>query len=224
MDITCIADLHGHYPELKGGDLLIVAGDLTARDTIFDHADFQGWLNLQPYNKKIFISGNHDNNSDKNFHWDDSIEYLCDSGTEFEGLKIWGTPWTLTFPGINPHCTAFTGTEEELSAKFAMIPEDTDILISHGPAYGILDKVKINGLYKISEPPQQVYEHCGSKSLYAWLNYVGRPLIHVFGHIHENYGISEVFATRNDKRMQSINCSQMNEDYDAVNKPIRIIL
>src|ERR1044071_9160006 len=60
MIIDCISDLHGFKPSLQGGDLLIVAGDLTARDTMQEHVDFLWWLDEQPYEKKIYIAGNHD--------------------------------------------------------------------------------------------------------------------------------------------------------------------
>src|SRR6187402_1527746 len=183
MKITCVADLHGFYPKLDGGDLLIIAGDLTSRDEIEQYEEFSDWLKAQEYRKKIFISGNHDNRmTDKsaqkyfcpikrNY---EEFEYLCDSGTEFEGLKIWGSPWTKTFEGINPKCCAFTvDTEEELAAKFALIPEDTDILITHSPPFGILDHCS-NG-------------HVGSKSLRSTINRI-KPKIHIFGHIHENGG------------------------------------
>src|SRR6185436_18921144 len=111
MEIDCISDLHGHYPKLEGGDLLIVAGDLTATDTEYQHDDFFVWLNSQPYKKKIFIAGNHDNYLQKNNEkfiktlQKSDLEYLYDSGTEFEGLKVWGSPWTNWFPQVNPKCT-----------------------------------------------------------------------------------------------------------------------
>src|SRR5690606_22101282 len=71
-----------------------------------------------------------------------NIEYLCDSGTEFEGLKIWGSPWTKTFLNMNPHCKAFTcDTEEELAEKWDLIPANIDILITHSPPYSILDEI-----------------------------------------------------------------------------------
>jgi len=210
MRITAISDLHGHFPQLEGGDLLIVGGDLTARDTIYEHAEFLGWLNLQPYKKKIFIAGNHDNNADKKFEWDESISYLCDSGTEFEGLKIWGSPWTKTFPGINPHCKAFTvDTEEELEEKWDLIPEDIDILITHSPPYGILDK-------------NSKQEHCGSESLFKEL-YRIKPKLHVFGHIHESYGILGNLPEHYSIN-QFVNASHVNERYQPVNSPVRIIL
>ncbi len=225
MIIDCISDLHGFYPKLDGGDLLIVAGDLTARDTFIEYVQWYQWVEKQDYKKVIWISGNHDNCiQNKEFeHTDEyaidekdnryiTIEHLCDSGTEFEGLKIWGSPWSLTFPGMNPHCKAFTvDTEDELMEKFDKIPHDTDILITHTPPSTILDLV-------------DGYKHCGSKYLYNWLKYVERPKLHVFGHIHEGYGQKEVFATYNDKMMISVNASHVNERYQPVNKPIRIIL
>ena len=220
MDITCIADLHGFYPELEGGDLLIVAGDLTARDDILQYKYFNRWIGNQIYKKKVVICGNHDMFLERcvrpAYKYLNKATYLCDSGTEFEGLKIWGSPWTLTFPGINPHCTAFTGTEEDLKAKFDLIPDDIDILVTHGPPYGILDMVYDRSL--------EALKSVGSKSLSRrilglsspWIS--KKPKFHIFGHIHEGYD-SCVHEGRN-----YINCSHVNERYEPVNKPVRIIL
>lgn len=230
MIIDCISDLHGHYPELEGGDLLIVAGDLTARDLENEHALFDYWINEQPYTKKVVIAGNHDNMLVEKRIEFQFCDYLCDSGTEFEyeeplprhvegqncidtyfytpkKLKIWGSPWTLTFPGINRRCTAFTGTEEELEAKFSLIPADTDILITHGPPYGILDKT-VRG------------KHVGSKSLQMQLFTRLNPKLLVCGHIHESYGTEP----KGGFVEYAANCSHVNENYDPVNKPIRIEL
>ena len=227
--IDCIGCLHGHYPKLDGGDLLIVTGDLTARDKREEYLEFGYWIKNQKYRKKIIICGNHDGfiervhedcePSDFDIPHSFSInpfklfdcEYLCDSGTEFEGLKIWGSPWSLWFDGINPRCTAFTGNEEKLAEKFALIPHDIDILITHSPPYSILDKIEGE-------------EHVGSKSLYVWFKYGGRPKLHIFSHIHEEYGQAEVFDRYNDSMVKHVNCSIMNEKYEPVNKPIRITL
>src|ERR1700722_1998733 len=114
MIIDCISDLHGHYPELEGGDLLIISGDFTAMDTEENWLSFENWICSQKYKEKIIIAGNHDNflaSMDEHRmwkYWDKvGITYLCDSGTEFKGLKIYGSPWTHRFPRINPKCCAF---------------------------------------------------------------------------------------------------------------------
>ncbi len=240
MIIDCISDLHGFYPELEGGDLLIVAGDLTAAEGADEQLEFISWLQASRYKKKVVIAGNHDNwlekvkRRDPFLYW--GIEYLCDSGTEFEyeepsckewgsregplgivpyekkKLKIWGSPWTKTFEGINPHCKAFTvDTEDELMDKFNLIPHDIDILITHEAPLGILDKTTKGN-------------SSGSAALFAWLKYVGRPRVHVFGHIHEAYGQVEFFASHGNKMMISVNASYVNERYQPVNKPMRIEL
>jgi len=215
MIIDCISDLHGFFPELSGGDLLIVAGDLTARDSLVEHYQFGDWLKQPNYKKKVVIAGNHDGRleelgivpSDNYFH---CSSYLCDSGTEFEGLKIWGTPWTKTFPGINPKCCAFTcDTEEELDIKFSLIPDDTDILISHGPFLHILD---------------QNYDGyaCGSPALRDAVDRV-KPKLFICGHIHEQGG-NQLMYKHSGPNTWCVNCSYVNERYNPVNKPVRIIL
>src|ERR1700744_38890 len=174
MIIDCISDLHGYFPKLDGGDLLIIAGDLTSRDERDQYVEFFKWLYLQKYKRKILVAGNHDNWLQELFiipNEPTDLDYLCNSGTEFEGLKIWGTPHSLRFDGVNPRCTAFMGTENDLKEKYDLIPEGIDILISHTPPYSILDK-NIYG------------EHCGSKSLRNAMFRV-KPKYLVCGHIHE---------------------------------------
>jgi Icc-related predicted phosphoesterase len=216
MDITLISDLHGYYPKLHGGDLLIVAGDLTACDLGMQYAQFRNWLCNQEYTKKIVITGNHDNliaNGRWNIDPPEGFEYLCDSGTEFEGLKIYGSPWTKTFPNMNSKCKAFTvDTEEELYNKFVQIPADTDILITHSPAYGIFDSLERYTAYGKTQ------EYVGSMSLRN-ISMKIKPKIHVFGHIHEHGGkLMDTGLTK------FVNASHVNEVYEPINKPIRIIL
>lgn len=228
MIIDCISDLHGHYPKLEGGDLLIIAGDLTCNDTISDWKKFYDWMDTLNYSRRVYIGGNHDNFLVKALNsseadrlgldrGDPRDDYLCDSGTEFEGLKIWGSPWTLKFDGMNPNCMAFTcDTEEELAEKWALIPDDIDILVTHGPSRGSLD-TSVDGV------------RCGSVSLLRWIaDQVDTLKIHVCGHIHEGYGIRDhrkIQLELNGKLAPVfINCSHVNDRYEPVNRPIRVIL
>lgn len=212
MIVDCISDLHGFYPELKGGDLLILAGDYTARDTFSEFEQFYKWLIDQNYKRKIFIAGNHDNTLFKfakapvlNLP---GIQYLYDNGTEFEGFKIWGSPWTKGFCGMNPNHKAFTlDSEEELKKKWALIPDDVDILITHSPPYGILDRINRNN-------------HVGSKSLQMELFTRLKPKLLVCGHIHESYGKAHPGGIVE----KVINASHINGVFDPVNPPIRLIL
>jgi Icc-related predicted phosphoesterase len=238
MIIDCIADLHGHYPKLEGGDLLIVAGDLTASDTKAEYAKFNYWLDAVSfcYKKVILIAGNHDNLAQQ---YGVEIlptfcEYLCDSGTEFEyeipsntewgsrsgplgavpyekrKLKIWGSPWTKTFEGMNPHCKAFTcETEEELAEKWVLIPDDVDILVTHSPPQQVRDWVR--------DYREGAIKACGSESLRNAYRRI-KPKMHVFGHIHEGYGQDGNSSTT------FVNASHVNERYEPVNKPIRVEL
>ncbi len=229
MKIDCISDLHGYFPSLDGGDLLIVAGDLTGRDTIDQWGDFFEWLSRQRYTKKIFIAGNHDGLLE---HCDPrvkakevcgvdfinhGIEYLQDSGTEFNGYKIWGSPWTSWFEGLNPNCAAFTKkTEYELYQQWKLIPRDTDILITHNPPHGILDTVRDYHTRK--------EKNIGSLTLLQGLEEI-QPKLHVFGHIHEHGGKTVLLkGWMGDKNTQCMNVAWCNEMYEPTNKPQRYIL
>ena len=225
IDCTLISDLHGHYPkDLPGGDLLIVAGDVTNND---HEAPFAVWIEEQPYEKIVWIAGNHDNIWYKSWlehgekrrprmkegKWkgperNEKIEYLCDNGTIFKDLRIWGSPWSKTFSGMNPHCKAFTvDTEEELAEKWALIPDDVDILVTHSPPASRMLDITITR------------DRVGSLSLYEKTSNSPRNLqLHVFGHVHESYGEKYCKPTR------YVNASHVNERYEPVNNPVRIIL
>ena len=155
MLIDCISDLHGEFPNLPGGDLLLIAGDLTSNDSTKAWINFFDWLKEQKYTNIVFIAGNHDvacqnfitiseRTSLKNLIENEysHIHYLEDSGIEIDGLKIWGSPWTKYFHGMNEKCTAFVErSEDNLAEKWHLIPNDTDILITHSPPFGMLDRV-----------------------------------------------------------------------------------
>jgi Icc-related predicted phosphoesterase len=210
MKVTAVSDLHGDRPKLVGGDLLIIGGDLTARDRPQEYVLFNEWIDALDYKKKIVICGNHDMWIAKGSSFlrpsGCTYEYLCDSGTEYQGLKIWGTPWTQWFHGVNPDCTAFMlRSEFDLIEKYALIPYDTDILISHGPCYMRLDKT-IYGDYAGSQALRDQVEYLKEKRLQY----------HFHGHIHEAYG------EHKEGNLWTFNVSRMNRDYRPVNKILNI--
>jgi len=228
MIIDALSDLHGNLPVLPGGDLLILAGDYTATGKLKEWQIFFNWLEDQQYQKKVLIAGNHDDLMAIGFPKDqeefdtlfevrdfleveENYDYLCDSSIEFEGLKIWGSPWTRPFIGINPRCKHFTSNDETfLEKKFSAIPDDTDILITHGPPLGILDSN-----YK--------YSHSGDSLLKDRVWKV-KPLIHLFGHIHEQGGKRYEMEYADGQKTLFMNVSIVDEEYKNCNAFTRIEL
>lgn len=220
MIIDCISDLHGNFPDLEGGDLLLVCGDLTARDKQEEYMHLFRKLMHVSYKKVILIGGNHDNEMQKRlvaFDEKSLLVYLNDSGYEFEGLKIWGSPWSSQFPGINPLCCAFTRPfMVSLKDRWDLIPGDVDILMTHTPPFGIFDQVGVE--YNAS---------VGDKDLLQILHDRIKPKLHVFGHIHENGGKQMIFKRPGhgtENNTLCINASLVDERYRHVNKPVRVIL
>lgn len=135
------------------------------------------WLKDQPAKHKIAIAGNHDFCLEQEpfarFMFGQSITYLQDSSTTVEGLRIWGSPWTMRFGDW-----AFGKTEEQLEALYSAVPP-CDILITHGPPFGILDQmIRGGGVFR---------PNIGSRSTLALVERL-KPKLHVFGHIHEAHG------------------------------------
>lgn len=234
MIIDAISDLHGYFPSLKGGDLLLLCGDYTANNTFRQWAEFFEWLDKQNYRKKILIAGNHDGFLESSFPKTEeeaedlrevrefldfmgegeepTFEYLCDNGTEFEGLKIWGSPWSVWFKGVNPMCQSFMLRESKLQDKFDKIPEDIDILMTHTPPFLILDE-NIEGA------------SCGSIQLRNQMETRIFPKFHFFGHIHEQGGkgiMLERPCFDMEKNTRCFNVSYLDENYKPMGKIRRI--
>jgi Icc-related predicted phosphoesterase len=180
--IVAISDQHGVLPDIPPCDLLLIAGDLcpiSNHDPSFQadwlSRDFRWWLAKVPARKIVFIAGNHDfvfEQEPRLVPSDLPATYLQDSRLEWEGLRIWGTPWQPWF-----FDWAFNLGEGDLAKKWELIPDDTDILVVHGPPRDHGDGV----------PERDGIRRTGSPSLLERIRQV-RPKLVVFGHIHEGRG------------------------------------
>jgi predicted phosphohydrolase len=218
MIIDCISDLHGTFPHMEGGDLLIVAGDVQRNHRLKCLMEFFDWLEVQPYRKKVLIAGNHDVCLEEtSYPFLKICDYLQDSGTDFEGLKIWGSPWVRGNKWWSDNCKAFAlENDAQLAEKWALIPDDTDILVTHSPPYGMMDETEDG-------------EPCGSPALTKWeSDHVSTLKLHVWGHIHEARGFYDVRKAKSKLGSPRIpvfvNAAIMDRCYKPVNKPIRVVL
>ncbi len=183
MRIVCISDTHSYHQrtEVPDGDILLHAGDITRFGKLADVESFDRWLGTLPHKHKIVICGNHDfcfqEEPAKARSSLTSAIYLEDESVEIEGLKIYGSPWQPWYGGW-----AFNVERgPALAEKWARIPDDTQILITHGPPEGILDRT-FRG------------EVVGDRELFDRVKVV-KPRLHVFGHIHEAAGRMEIDGT-----------------------------
>jgi Icc-related predicted phosphoesterase len=208
--ITFISDTHNKHKHLtsKGmgnilgsGDILVHAGDCTSMGQKHEINEFLKWFSNTDFEHKIFIAGNHDFGFEKETDIDQQfkdlgVTYLFDNDITIDGIKFYGSPWQPEF-----YNWAFNLPRgEELAAKWEKIPDDVDILITHGPAYGILDYAPIGG-------------HVGCEELYRKIVEV-KPKIHVCGHIHDSYGQKTMGG------IEFLNASTLNDRYEYAHKPI----
>jgi Icc-related predicted phosphoesterase len=176
--IVAVADTHTFQDDLRAipdGDLFLHAGDLCRSGRLDELRTSAAWLRSLPHQHKIVVAGNHD--------WcfvrepgaalevlGQGIVYLQDSEVTIDGVRFWGSPWQPAFNNwaFNlPRGTALAG-------KWALIPQDIHVLVTHGPPFGIGDWS--------GDPVRQ-----GCQELHAAVRRV-RPLLHVFGHIHQDCG------------------------------------
>lgn len=208
MKIVAVSDLHGFLPAIPPCDLLLLAGDLCPRKVFGEKAqaewldsDFRRWLRQAPARQIIGVAGNHDfifQNRRDLLPADLPWTYLQDSGTTWEGWKVWGSPWQPWF-----FDWAFNLYEPELVKKWALIPADTDILVLHSPPHGYGDGVLRGGGQGA---------HAGSPGLLDRIRQVAPRLV-VFGHIHEGRGQWQLGPT------VLANVSIVNERYELTHLP-----
>ena len=211
MKLVLISDTHTMHEDLvlPQGDILIHSGDFTGRGKPHEVEEFFGWLERQSKNFKhiVFIAGNHELSFDYKSTWvvdaikslPTNVHYLEDSEIIIDDIKFYGSPWQPEF-----FDWAFNLPRgKKLEEKWEMIPNDTDVLITHGPPMYILDYTLRNMI------------NVGCLALYNKVIQI-KPKLHVFGHIHEGYGIKEQDGT------MFVNASSATARYELINKPIEI--
>ncbi|XP_061166908.1 metallophosphoesterase MPPED2-like isoform X2 [Saccostrea echinata] len=226
---VCISDTHGKIERsglrMPPGDVLLHAGDFTMKGQLTEIEKFNSYLGFLPYKLKILVAGNHDLTLDEELS-DSTLRsfglqhseiesylksrglksvkemltnavYLLDSSVSICGIKLYGAPWQPIF------CNWGFNVErgEELLEKWQKIPTDTDILITHGPPVGHGDLTGGNN-------------NVGCVELLNTVQKRVKPKYHVFGHIHESYGVtSDGFTT-------FINASTCTRRYKPTNSPV----
>lgn len=211
LKILCISDTHTKHKKIRfpvgyqDADIMLHAGDFSTIGRLHEVIDFMKWYERVPVKHKIFISGNHDFYDYQNpGHFQEllaehapSCIYLRDEGVTIEGIKIWGRPWTPTFGRW-----AFLKDRESpaMRSTLAVIPTDTDILLTHGPAAGILDKCTHG-------------ERVGCADLLNELDRLKLKYL-VVGHIHEENGI-----LTDERGITHVNAAFLDERYQEKNLP-----
>ncbi len=186
--------------------MVIHTGDFSNRGSEKECDDFLVWYSELPYEHKILVAGNHDGYT---YHKNDQFKikcallgiiYLEDEAIVIDGIKFYGSPWVTQF-----YDWSFMKSEKNLQLKWDLIPSDTDVLLTHGPAMWYLDKVERG--------------HIGCETL---THHITKKLTnlsyHIFGHIHECY--QQEIRTG---KLRRINASCVDE-YHNLYKPRVIII
>lgn len=206
MRVVLISDTHNLHENLKlpEGDILIHSGDVSGNGTFREVLNFLQWFSELPFKNKIFIAGNHDFAFEKKMvpisDLPPGVTYLEDSAAVIDGLKIYGSPYTPEF--LNWAFMKKRGPQ--IKKVWDKIPSDIDILVTHGPPLMVLDQTAEG-------------RHQGCEDLLLKVRQV-KPKVHVFGHIHEAYGMEEQYGVR------FINASVLDRQYQMINAPFVVDL
>ena len=194
IKVVCIADTHNHRPILPPGDVLLHAGDLTKRGSFKEIQAQLSWISSQPHTFKVVIAGNQDVLFDKAYLAAEndrfsvtkgysaadldfgSVIYLQDSATTLDfpelgrRLTVHGSPWTPQ----HMHSAFQYPRNNDFWSK-NVIPDNTDILLTHGPPWGHLDGALHLGCRYLAQAVEEL-----------------RPRLVVCGHVHAGYGEKKV--------------------------------
>jgi Icc-related predicted phosphoesterase len=216
IKIVCVSDTHlahqdkgARFPYMPAGDIIIHAGDATYQGSPTEIQHFINWFSKLDYKHKVFVSGNHDWLFQRNpalaraMLADAGIIYLEDSEITIAGLRIYGSPWQPKFGDW-----AFNLPRgEALKQVWDKIPEGIDILVTHGPPWGVGDQLfggRRAGCEELDKAVARV-----------------KPRLHVFGHIHRGYGFYKkgIYVP-----CDSVNAAICDESYYPANQPIVVKL
>jgi Icc-related predicted phosphoesterase len=180
MVLVLFGDTHELHREVEvpAGDILICVGDFTMfSKNLSAIEDFNEWLGELPHRHKIVVPGNHEfflESNPERRSLLDNANVLIDEGIEIEGLNIYGSPTT---PLLG---TAFgMSSPNDRARHWSKVPDDTHVLVTHGPPFGILDL-----------SPGQA-ERMGDPELRNRVRELPSLKLHAFGHVHGAHGAVE---------------------------------
>lgn len=198
--LVLLSDSHELHREIEvpDGDILIHSGDFTMLShSLHTIIDFNEWLRALPHRHKVVVPGNHELYRQSLVHRSliSNAQLLINEGVEIEGLRVWGSPITPVGPAFGVR------SAQERRWLYSSIPQETDVLITHGPPFGILD----------CNPGSTL--HQGDRVLPEAVDRV-RPRLHVFGHIHGAHGLFE------GEHTTVVNAALLGPGGDLDKKPI----
>lgn len=204
MRLVIISDTHEQEDKivLPEGDVLIHCGDITYKGSISAITKFSEWLDRQKFAKKCIILGNHDLFEFRNQHIPaqvlnkPGVHFLHNSGVEIDGVKFWGSPYSPRF--FDWAWNVDRGSD--IAKIWAQIPDDTNVLITHGPQLKVLDEVPRG-------------ENVGCRDLSNRINELKVLKVFCFGHIHNSSGVVK------NNRVWCVNASICDEQYRPTNPP-----
>ena len=216
-----ISDTHGHHQRMSkevdeiGGDVLIHAGDACVCGSSEEVFGFLTWFVARPFAHLIFVPGNHDLILDAEAYlahgaaWIEgdledvevfaadlaafcdahpSLHILTESATrvEIEGVVFGGSPAQPRQPKARPQMAwGYPRGSSGLRDAYACLPDDAHVIITHTPPLGIMDAtargrggVKAHGCADLMKTIKSI-----------------SPSVHVFGHIHQGYGVEQTKRT-----------------------------
>lgn len=215
MRLVIISDTHGKTYgsfgkyEIPDGDVLIHCGDACIKGTEKELVSFRKWFNSFPHKNKIFCAGNHDficQDRPKDIIKDimEPSIYLQDEEIIIDGIKFYGSPWQPEFFNW-----AFNMPRDELHSIWELIPDDVNVLITHGPPKGIADETR-----DMIDPTKFVHVGCSALMKEIFSGRLNSLKVHCFGHIHSGYG------TYVNNGIKFVNAASCNEKYLPKNSPI----
>jgi len=212
MKIVHISDTHGlHNDKTLSDQLKVIKADAIVHSGDFSHSnwdstrEFFDWYLALDFEHKIVVPGNHDRFIERlttdayarKELMPAGLNLLIDEEIEIDGVKFYGSPFTPQF-----YNWAFQLYGEEGIEKWKQIPDDVNVLITHGPAKGMLDTVS-----ELKNDP------LGCPFLKERIQQLPNLKAHLFGHIHGGYGREEING------VLYLNSSILDEKYRVTNKP-----
>lgn len=202
-----MSDSHSHHKSLyiAPGDFICHSGDISGSGNIFEYLSFIEWFSSLNFKHKIFIGGNHDRllaERDPEVMQaikDSGVHYLENEAISLEGINFYGSPLTPRFGRWD-----FMKKREDLKEDWDNIPENTNVLLTHGPPFGVGDVCNSR-------------EVVGCKHLLDKVLTLPKLSFHSFGHVHEGRGL--YYLRELGLKTTFVNSSIMNASFVPCHSP-----